>query len=137
MKMAGVTLMTMGWANLATAQGAVTYVGYLFGAGALVLYYRLWTSTSKAELDRLKAALREADTTIERLTALEKTLTKSNMKLHDEHTAMRANFKDMSESYNRLAADFAKLQKEMKEERSIRMEQFAELTKYRVQDPNA
>lgn len=108
----------------------------LIGTAGWLMVYRLWTSQSKVELDKMTAKLAQANATIERLETLEKTLTKSNLKLHDEHTAMRDNYKELTASYARLAEDFAKLQKEMKAERAIRMEQFGELMKYRIQDPN-
>lgn len=66
-KMMGAALLTAGWVSLASAEGVVTYVGYLFGAGALALYYRLWTSTRAVELDKLRAALSDAHATIDRL----------------------------------------------------------------------
>jgi len=68
------------------------------------LLHRLGRATSK--IDEMKAA---------------------NKALHTEYQDLRSDFKRLTESYGKLASDFAKIQVEMREERKTRMEQYGEL----------
>lgn len=137
--MMGAALLTAGWVSLASAEGVVTYVGYLFGAGALALYYRLWTSTRAVELDKLRAALSDAHATIDRLQKLEITLKNRNDELNTAHARLHGEFIELRGQFSQLTVAFAKqgetvarLMDELSAERKLRDDQFMQWTRERA-----
>jgi chromosome segregation ATPase len=110
------------------------WLGWVLFAGALMLYYRLWTSTSADELRRLKEELDKARKTIAELRELELKLKNRNdelntahARLHGEFLELRGQFQQLNIAFGKQGELVASLREEVQRERKLRDDQFAEL----------
>lgn len=110
------------------------WLGWVLFAGALLLYYRLWTSASADELRRLKEELDKARKTIAELRELELRLKNRNDELNTAHARLHGEFLELRGQFSQLNIAFSKqaelvgsLRDELVRERKLRDDQYAEL----------
>jgi septal ring factor EnvC (AmiA/AmiB activator) len=108
----------------------------LIGTAGWLMVYRLWTSTSKKELDKMTAKLAEANATIDRLSGLElkwrnraDELSTELKTMHDECKELRSNFKLLKIAFDKNGETIARLAQDLKEERELRDQQFMQWTR--------
>ncbi len=109
----------------------LAWTGWIFFGGLLLLYYRLWTSSSSEELRKLKLALGEAHATIDELRKLEirlknrnEELSTANHKLHGEYLELRGQFSELNKAYGKLGEVVHQLRDDLNREKALRDEQY-------------
>jgi predicted nuclease with TOPRIM domain len=116
------------------------WAGWALLGCMLLLYYRLWTSTSTVELRRMKEELAKARRMIEELQRLEHSLKNRNdelntahARLHGEFTELRGQFSQLTVAFNRQGEMVGKLMEDLKRERELRDNQYADLMRTKAQ----
>lgn len=117
------------------------WLGWVLFSGALMLYYRLWTSSSSTELRHLKEELDKARRTIAELRELEMRLKNRNDelntahgRLHSEFIELRGQFQQLNIAFGKQGEVVSKLMEELKHERDLRDQQFAELMRTKAKN---
>ena len=139
MRLGAITILMTTGATMENAGGWLAYLGWVLFAGALMLYYRLWTSAGVDELRKLKEALSEARITIARLQEMELSLKNRNDELNTAHARLHGEFIELRGQFSQLNTAFAKqgetvarLMDELSAERKLRDDQFMQWTRERA-----
>jgi predicted nuclease with TOPRIM domain len=116
------------------------WAGWALLSCALLLYYRLWTSASAIELRRMNEELAKARRMIEELQRLEHSLKSRNdelntahTRLHGEFTELRGQFSQLNVAFNRQGEMVGRLMEDLKRERELRDDQYADLMRTKAQ----
>lgn len=114
----------------------LAYAGWLLFFALLLLYYRLWTSTSGKALQELRTKLKEANDTIDQLRTLEMELKNRNDKLRTDYNRLHAEYTDLRQKLSHLEVAFgtigdklAQTREELEKEKKLRDAQYMELVK--------
>ena|GEM_PF-4416814 len=107
----------------------------IYAVSVSIALYKVWVSTGKRNLNRLNEAIIKANIVIDHQAAELMRLTNRNDELKTIQNGLDADLRDMNvkyseltSSYNRLAADYAEVKKELRAERELRDRQYMQLT---------
>lgn len=141
MRLGAITILMTTGATMEDAGGWLAYLGWVLFVGALMLYYRLWTSAGVDELRKLKEALSEARITIARLQEMELSLknrndelSTSHQRLHGEFVELRGQFSQLNVAFAKQGETVARLMEELNAERTKRDDQFMQWTRERARN---
>lgn len=117
----------------------VLWVFFALFWALVVLYIRLWRSSGSKELRALRSEISEAHQLLEAERRLNLTLTNRNdelksmhSKLHGEFLELRGQFSQLQQSYGKVGELLAEVRADLRREKGLRDDQYAELMRLKA-----